>query len=516
MKPKRKLSPNNHKRRRPSYLAPSSSSPSIPPSNNVSSSPTSRTARLHNKTVNDNKRIELALQKNSIDKRPERSCFVRVHSFCFCAMNIGCACSCCPCGIGECIARHALQGKRTKGHPVYTMTTADDRKLLDALDIAPKSIERLHEVFVQIDRDGSGEISLSEFFRFFSHKRRFPQKSKFSKRVFQIMDADGSGELSFVEFTVALWNFCTFTKSSLLRFSFELYDCDDSGFLDLDEIRLILREVYGKHKYKSTQASQHILEEIESRIETGKCVGGLNLADFNEFCRHHPALLYPAFELQTALQQNVMGMKFWAAAVKKRKEEKKKIDKLHSRNQMLGRGRRPSGEIPNATEDMSYKELVKYLDNFGKTNEEARLDKEWWEIDQDLPPASPTMIRTLDKEEEERAKSIELKLNRASSKNKIGSGLKLKYQVPFSSVPQVHGMSRVAIAKKMARKMKVKKLSGTDTRSNNNNHESAMEEHVTRNEIVRIKIAPWTCNYCKRMNTETDTCKACQKPKKKK
>ena len=79
------------------------------------------------------------------------------------------------------------------------------------------------------------------------------------------------------------------------------------------------------------------------------------------------------------------------------------------------------------------------------------------------------MIRTLDKEEEERAKSIELKLNRASSKNKIGSGLKLKYQVPFSSVPQVHGMSRVAIAKKMARKMQVergrisKKLSGSLT-----------------------------------------------------
>ena len=44
---------------------------------------------------------------------------------------------------------------------------------------------------------------------------------------------------------------------------------------------------------------------------------------------------------------------------------------------MLGRGRRPSGEIPNATEDMSYKELVKYLDNFGKTNEEVILSWRW-------------------------------------------------------------------------------------------------------------------------------------------
>ena len=67
------------------------------------------------------------------------------------------------------------------------------------------------------------------------------------------MDADASGELSFVEFVVALWNYCTFTKASLLRFAFELFDADDSGFIDLDEMKLLLRECYGKHKYKKTQ-----------------------------------------------------------------------------------------------------------------------------------------------------------------------------------------------------------------------------------------------------------------------
>jgi hypothetical protein len=151
---------------------------------------------------------------DSPDRRPPRTLLVRIHSALFCCVNFNFLCSW--------ISRLALSGKRTKGHPVYKNTTAEERKTLDALNIEPKSIERLYEVFVQIDRDGSGEISISEFFRHFSHKRRFPQKSKFSKRVFQIMDADNSGELSFIEFVISLWNFCTFTKASLLRFAFEL------------------------------------------------------------------------------------------------------------------------------------------------------------------------------------------------------------------------------------------------------------------------------------------------------
>ena len=69
----------------------------------------------------------------------------------------------------------------------------------------------------------------------------FPQRSKFSKKVFKAFDLDGSGEIDFQEFVLCLWNFCSCTKDALYRLSFELYDLDRSGYLDEREMRKILR-----------------------------------------------------------------------------------------------------------------------------------------------------------------------------------------------------------------------------------------------------------------------------------
>ena len=427
----------------------------------------------------------------------------------FCCINFS--------GLGACVSRAALSGKRSKGHDLYQKTTAVDRRTLDALNIEPKSIERLHEVFVQIDRDGSGEISLSEFFRFFSHKRRFPNKSKFSKRVFSIMDADGSGELSFVEFVVALWNFCTFTKPALLRFSFELYDDDDSGYLDPEEIRLILREVYGKHQYKSSKAAMQVLRDCEIMIEK-QPGAGLNLQMFNEFCRHHPALLYPAFELQQALQQNVLGAQFWDVASKKRRSEKKKLDKKNGNGAARFRRRGKKEQI--SMEDMSYKELARYLETYGKgIEEEKNLDKEWWEVDGDASLAgAQQQLRRVDLVEEERAAELEIKLRAASAGNasirKGGSSTKYQVQMPESTTTRstVLTISRIATAKKLAKKMKKNhqlrnsKILEVTTGLNQRDDEGLEVE-------VKSPITPWTCSTCQRMNTATEVCKTCQRKK---
>ena len=246
-------------------------------------------------------------------------------------------------------------------------------------------------------------------------------------------------------------------------------------------------------KRKSTQASQHILKEIETMIETGKCVGGLNLATFNEFCRHHPALLYPAFELQQALQQNVLGSKFWIVANKKRRNEKKRVDALHANNH--GRDRRSTDELPIATEDMSYKELIQYLEMYGKTTEEERVDqKAWWETSSPEPPFPATMERQLrvvgdNQEDEERARAVELKLNRTGNGN--GNGLKYAYQAQA----RTHSMSQIALAKKLARSMK-------SSRST-----TKVEDKTVQPVAV---LVPWTCGTCQRMNTASYRCRTCK------
>ena len=124
-----------------------------------------------------------------------------------------------------------------------------------------------------------------------------------------------------------------------------------------------------------------VLRDCEIMIEK-QPGAGLNLQMFNEFCRHHPALLYPAFELQQALQQNVLGAQFWDVASKKRRSEKKKLDKKNGNGAARFRRRGKKEQI--SMEDMSYKELARYLETYGKgIEEEQNLDKEWWEVDGD-------------------------------------------------------------------------------------------------------------------------------------
>ena len=161
------MASNHHRsppkrRSRPRYIAPSN-----PPSDGDGQPKSPQTSLP---TIKNDRPVRIGNRIiDSPDRRPRRTCLVRIHSVMFCCINFS--------GLGACVSRAALSGKRSKGHDLYQKTTAVDRRTLDALNIEPKSIERLHEVFVQIDRDGSGEISLSEFFRFFSHKRRFPKCS---------------------------------------------------------------------------------------------------------------------------------------------------------------------------------------------------------------------------------------------------------------------------------------------------------------------------------------------------
>jgi hypothetical protein len=52
----------------------------------------------------------------------------------------------------------------------------------------------------------------------------------------------GDGSLSYGELFVSLWNFCTLTHDTLVKFTFDLYDLDGSGELTMAEVSLPVRE----------------------------------------------------------------------------------------------------------------------------------------------------------------------------------------------------------------------------------------------------------------------------------
>ncbi|CAM9668301.1 unnamed protein product, partial [Ectocarpus fasciculatus] len=92
-----------------------------------------------------------------------------------------------------------------------------------SLALSEKSVEKFWQIYKKIDMDGSGTIEIKEMLVHFDIDR-----TKFTKRVFSIFDEDNSGEIDLREFILALWNYCTLGKATLVIFAFDLYDKDGS------------------------------------------------------------------------------------------------------------------------------------------------------------------------------------------------------------------------------------------------------------------------------------------------
>ena len=238
-------------------------------------------------------------------------------------------------------------------------------RLAEQLGIDDKTLDKLEKVFQAIDFDGSGEVDVSEFLQFFEL-----QRTRFSKRVFSVMDADGSGEMDFTEFLLAVWNYCTFNKYALIRFAFELYDEDQSGMIDVEEMTLMLTDVYGKRALTSSKQANHVLAKI-------KVLGGgltsnqveVSYPVFLDFCNKHPALLFPAFHLQLTLQTKIIGRRFWEGLERKRDKIQKKAAKSGG-----GSGGSESGGV-NDPSEVNFRDVMKFLAEMNEDDREAALEE---------------------------------------------------------------------------------------------------------------------------------------------
>ena len=176
---------------------------------------------------------------------------------------------------------------------------AEWRSDFDALQFKEQDIGRLYRIYNLIDADKSGLIDYVEMLTYLSIER-----TAFSKRVFTMFDDDGSGKLDFREFVMSLWNYCTLSKDTLVVFTFDIYDRDSSGEIEAKEVQQMLKEIYGKTFKNNTQAKQ-IANEIDVKL------GDVDIEEFKEFARTHPALLFPAFLMQMTLHKGTLGESFW-------------------------------------------------------------------------------------------------------------------------------------------------------------------------------------------------------------
>jgi serine/threonine-protein phosphatase 2B regulatory subunit len=189
-------------------------------------------------------------------------------------------------------------------------------KFIQKLNIPDKDVRKVFRKFHKVDKDGSGEVGIDEFFDCFHLTW-----STFGERVFLIMEVSGDHKLGFDEFFVGLFNYCTCSHRDLVRFAFDMFDVDNGGSIDRAEVRQLYRLVKGKRsnptakvrmKGKKKTMAQEADELMDKMDKDGD--GEIDFAEFEVFEKKMSSLLYPAFTLQREMRKNIIGEGFWNKA----------------------------------------------------------------------------------------------------------------------------------------------------------------------------------------------------------
>ena len=97
-----------------------------------------------------------------------------------------------------------MGASRSKKYPV---PEAELQQLIDKYGLGEEHLTKLYKTFRKADLDGSGSVTIDEFYEMLDEKRNV-----FGNEIFELLDTDTSGGLDFTEFVNAVCVFGFFGK----------------------------------------------------------------------------------------------------------------------------------------------------------------------------------------------------------------------------------------------------------------------------------------------------------------
>lgn len=174
--------------------------------------------------------------------------------------------------------------------------------VLDDDELDPELLAQasLPEVFLEIDDDNSGLIEYPEFLRGFGI-----DDTPLVQKMFYIFDEDRSGSLDFYEFLKLIDKYRRMTYEEKLKWCFQVYDLDGSGYIEKVEFHAILSDMnFGVRNHGATRAmilkmGNHYAEKFGEPMEK------VDVRQFVVLCKSYGTLIvYPAL----GLMERLMGM----------------------------------------------------------------------------------------------------------------------------------------------------------------------------------------------------------------
>lgn len=195
-------------------------------------------------------------------------------------------------------------------------------KAAEQFGLNDTTLAKLFKQFQAMDTMNMGALDMNDFYNGIGLKRNF-----FGDSVFRLVDKDDDNEISFYEFVVAACTYCSFTDSQLLKFCFDIFDKDKSGYLEDAEVRHLVNILHtldsnsrgsdsNIQKVLANEASCNLnFEQIDNLfcdLQAMKDFGAdehghISYQQFLQINKHYPRLFYPAFQVQLRLQHVTLG-----------------------------------------------------------------------------------------------------------------------------------------------------------------------------------------------------------------
>ncbi|CAM9405931.1 unnamed protein product [Pylaiella littoralis] len=192
-----------------------------------------------------------------------------------------------------------------------TLLPAPDERLLKSikiLDLSNRDLAKVFGMFSKHDTAQRGCLTLAKVYHMLGER-----KSIFGDSLFELIGIRDFQELTFSEWLDAITTFCLFEEEDILRFCFFILDREKNGYIEKDEMRMLVSMLYHVDPVKGPTGNTKVAFDKLSVQQDGK----IEFWEFELFNKAFPSLFFPAFRLQVKMMQAVWGEAWWGR--KKRK-----------------------------------------------------------------------------------------------------------------------------------------------------------------------------------------------------
>lgn len=175
----------------------------------------------------------------------------------------------------------------------------DCLEALRTLHLSDEDINKIYAGFLEFDISGDGTVDLVEFLTILNI-----EETPITREIFDELDNSGDHSMTFKEFALNIWHYCVKDKKAIAQMAFDIFDINDNGTLSDQELRQMVSEIYGK------KGMSHDLKTIMKKLDKNKD-NQISRSEFVNAAHQFPALLFPAFHMQTTFQQRIGGEAFW-------------------------------------------------------------------------------------------------------------------------------------------------------------------------------------------------------------